>query len=153
MVVSIHIITDCGLIAQTESLTTLLTDHYALSDLGRTIALSEFIGISIGLDSGAKFLYRVQTQILDVVGIQRGLFSARGVFSNRGDAIPRHALVIHTRSRNVQNAILYTGLIKMIAGLIPYEFSHICFLLLIIDNECVVIEIFRSKMSAKSTSW
>ena len=124
MIVTIRVITDGRLIAQTKRAALLLTDGDTLGKFGRAITSRKFVRIGIRLDGRTELFRGQKVEILDVISIKRGSLRTRRAFRNSGQAIPSHALAINTFRRNVENALLNTGFVKTLAGLVPNKFSH-----------------------------
>ena len=102
------------------------------SDIIDAIARFKFFRISVSLDRSAEFLHAEQIQILNVICIHRICFSAARAFSNSSKTVPRYTSTIFCtsifcgiiESANVQYSMVSTGLIKMFAGFIPFNFCH-----------------------------
>nr|DAJ49585.1 MAG TPA: hypothetical protein [Caudoviricetes sp.] len=123
---TLDIVTHLGTIAQTESGTSLLTDHDTSRELAGTIQSSKLVGIGISLDGGSKGLSRQQRQVLDVVGVQVSGLCAGGGLGNSSQAVPSDTLVILTGFLlRIQNTVINAGFIKMLGGFIPNNLSHV----------------------------
>ena len=102
------------------------------SDILDTIAFFKFFRIRVSFDRSTEFLNAEQIQILNVICIHRVCFSAARTFSNSSKTIPRYTITIFCTSifcgiietANVQYSMVSTGLIKMFAGFIPFNFCH-----------------------------
>ena len=125
VVVAVNIVTDDSTIAEAEHLSGLLADCHAGCNFSRAVALSEFIRISISLNSRAELLSRHQVQILDVIRVNRRRLRTGGAFGNSGKTIPGNALIIKTAGLNrVENAMVYAGFVQTFTGFIPNKFTH-----------------------------
>nr|DAW92161.1 MAG TPA: hypothetical protein [Bacteriophage sp.] len=120
------VVTDLGTVRETELATSLLTNGNALNRSGLTITRSELRRISEGLDGRAEFLSGSQSQVLDVVGILSGRFSAGRRFSDASQTIPSDAGIVTAavRLHDEQNTMIDASLIRTFAGLIPNKSCH-----------------------------
>ena len=128
VILTIHVITQLGTVAQAKDLTVLLTGNNARSDLSGAVALLPLVGIGIGLDGQAEVLGANQHQVLDVVGIQVVGLGAGRALSNGSNAIPGHTLVIEAGGADgIENSMINTSFVKTFTGLVPYDFTHFGF--------------------------
>ena len=140
MILTIHIVTKLGTIAQTEDLPALLTSDHAGGDLNGAITLFPFIGVSISFDSEAEIFGANQNQILHIVSIQVvGLSSGRAL-SDGSNTVPNYALIIKALGADrIENSMVDASFIETLANLIPYESTHFEFPPLIVQSKHIMM--------------
>nr|DAZ65018.1 MAG TPA: hypothetical protein [Caudoviricetes sp.] len=120
------IVADLGTVRETELATSLLTNGNALNRSGLTVTRSELRRISEGLDGGTEFLSGSQSQVLDVVGVLSGRFSAGRRFGDASQTVPSDTGIVTGTIllHDEQNATIDASLILTFAGLIPNKSCH-----------------------------
>ena len=122
VVVAIGIRTDKCLVCEAETLTSLLTDAYALCDFGTSITFCKFVRIHVCFDRGCVLFSRIQIEVFTVVGPQRGCFCARRRLRNVCYAVPSHTgAILSGAGLRIQSHIAYTSFKQLLADLIPYQ--------------------------------
>ena len=130
MRVTLSIVTDQSLISHTKCLTVLLTSYYTLSNFFRSVTFSKLIRISISRDSSAEFLVGIQLQVFVIVGVQSCSFCSRRTLSYTNQTIPSNTSFISTSTTHwIKHTLGCTCFVQTFTSLIPYQFSHLCFLL------------------------
>ena len=149
----ILVVTNLSTIRKTESLTILLSNHNALGNSSRAVALRELIRIGISLNRRAEVLRGHKAQILDVIGIERrSLCTGRG-FRNLRKTIPGNTLTISRPLYREENTMVYAGFIQSFTRLVPNDSTHeVKSSFLIMNCEYIMIQIVRNIMPIKSTS-
>ena len=128
MVLTVHIITQLGTIAQTKDLAVLLAGNHARSDLSGAVALLPLVGVGVSLDGQAEVLSANQHQVLDVVGVQVVGLGAGRALGNGSNAVPGHTFVVEAGSADgIENSVINTSFVKTFTGLVPYDFTHFGF--------------------------
>ena len=120
------VVADLGTVRETELATSLLTNGNALNRHGLTITRSELRWISEGLDGGAEFLSGSQGQVLDVISVLSGRFSAGRRFGDASQTVPSDTGIVATAVllHDEQNTMIDASLIRTFAGLIPNKSCH-----------------------------
>ena len=151
--VVILVVTNLSTIRETESLTILLSNHNALGNSSRSVALRELIRIGISLDRRAEVLRGHKAQILDVISIERRSFCAGRRFRNLRKTVPSNTLTISRPIHREENAMVYTSFKQSFTRLVPNDSTHeVKSSFLIMNCEYIMIQIVRNIMPIKSTS-
>ena len=131
VVVAICVGTDKGLVCETKTLTSLLTDAYALCNFSASVTLREFVGVCIRLDRRCVLFNGIQIKVLTVVSPQCGSLGARRGLRNVCYTIPSYTSAIYASGvLRLKSYGAYTCLKQLLAGLIPYQgckSSHIVY--------------------------
>jgi hypothetical protein len=117
----IGIAANLGAIGETKGLAALLADMNTVSGAGRTVALTELVGIGVSLNGQAEGLGRAQRGVLNVIGPQVSGFRAVGALGNTGQTVPGNTVSINISGgvQNVQYTLVNTGFKQALASSIP----------------------------------
>ena len=125
VILRVDIVADQRSVGQTKGSALLLTDEHALGRRYRTVKNGELVRVGEGFDGETEFLGAAKREVLDVVGVLSILFGTRWRLSNGRQTIPRYTIGVGAgRSRWVENAMINTGLVETITGIIPSNLRH-----------------------------
>ena len=119
MVLTLRVVTEERTVAETEGLTSLLTDEHTGNGLCSAVALAKLLRVGVRLDGATELLGGRQRKVLDVVRVDRRSLCARRCLGDGRKTIPRVASGVRAGGRDVQDAVIDTGLVKPVAGLVP----------------------------------
>jgi hypothetical protein len=119
------VVTKTSSIRKTKHLSGLLTNRNTRLRSNQTIELSKLVRIGERLERGTELLSRDKVEVLNVVCVDSVGLGPTRTLCDSSKTVPSNASSIDTGNiRNVENAVVYTSLIKTFSDLIPNKCGH-----------------------------